>query len=143
MFGALTRAASALGAGAGTQGGAQLFLKFAQFVGVDVADRPEIKSRFGPVPDVEALRRRRGRRPVACLSALLDKEIDHVFASLVDDRRHCLPVEIVQSSAEQGEPLRGQVGHRRRHINLTIEPRLDRVLIARLDIGQPRALQGT
>src|ERR1700722_15315233 len=40
---------------AGPQRGLELVAEFGEFVGADVADRPEVHALFAPAPDIEAL----------------------------------------------------------------------------------------
>jgi hypothetical protein len=67
---------------------------------------------------------------------LRDEEIDHMRAAPIDDRRDGLAVDIVEPSAEQHETLCGQVHDRRRDIDLAVEPRFHRMLVAGAHVGE-------
>src|SRR5580704_12177327 len=64
-----------------------------------------------------------------------------MLAPPVDDGGNRPAVEIVEPPADQGETLRGEIDHRRREIELAVEPRLDRVLVGGLHVGEVLALQ--
>ena len=68
------------------------------------------------------------------VTARPDKDINKVFAATVNQRRDVMPVDNIKASAHQREPLCGEVGDRRDEIQLSVEPRLHRMLVGRLHI---------
>ena len=117
----------------------EFFREFGPLVGVNVADGAEVE-----VPSLQrrtlnpcmisSLRRARG----GCAS---DKQIYQMFTALIDDRRRCLAINIVETATDQRKALRCQVDHRRGQGELAVEPGLDGMLVARFDIGEMAALQ--
>src|SRR6516225_5023913 len=98
-----------------------------QFVAGEIADCPEIESVLRPVAQIIALDAFGHGPGMPCAQMLGDEQIDDVLAPLIDDRGNRLTVDIVEPAAEQRKALRGQVDNRRRDIDPTVEPRLDRV----------------
>ena len=111
------------------RGGGELFAKLVKFGGIDVADRPEIEPFVGPVADVKAVDFAAGS-PHARRRMARDEQIDDMVAAPIDQRGGGLAVDVVEPAADQREALRGQVDHRRRNVELAVEPRLDVVLVA-------------
>ncbi len=107
----------------------------------EVADGPEIEPFFRPMADIVALDRRHDFAGMFGAQALCDEQIDDVLAALVDHRGHRLAIDIVEASAQQRKALRRQVDDRRRHVELAVEPRLDRMLIAGFHVHQVSGLQ--
>jgi hypothetical protein len=64
-----------------------------------------------------------------------------MFVALKDERGHAASVQIIKPAADEGKFLGRQVFDRRREIKLAVEPRLDGVLIAGLDIGKMVGLE--
>jgi Polymer-forming cytoskeletal len=50
-----------------------------------------------------------------------DKQIDDMIAAPVNDRRHRLPVDVVEAAANQREALRREVDDRRRDVELAAQ----------------------
>src|SRR6202051_3011523 len=78
-----------------------------------------------------------------CAQTLGEEQIDNVFAALIDNRRHRLAVDIIEAAAEEPEALRREVDDRRRDVEFTVEPWLDRVLVARFHVYQMPSLERT
>ena len=108
--------------------------EFIQFIASDVANCPEIESFLRPMPDVIALDAIRDRPGMRRAQMLRDEQIDYVFATLVDNRGDRLAVDVIQAPAKKGEAFRGQIDDRRGDVDPAVEPRLDGVPIAGLDI---------
>src|SRR5262249_3742263 len=72
---------------------------------------------------------------------LRDEQIDYVFAALIDDRGDGLAVNVIQTPAKKGEAFRGQIDDRRSKVDPAVEPRLDEVTIAGLDLSEMTGLE--
>src|SRR6266851_9907289 len=53
------------------------------------------------------------------------EQIDRVFAPRIDQRRHAVSIQYVETATNQREALPGVIVHRRDEIQLAIKPRLD------------------
>src|SRR3954465_170013 len=109
----------------------------------DVADRPVIQPAFAPVPDVEALDRVDLRGASFGARRLRHEQVDDVLPAAIDHRADGAGIDIIEPAADQGKALRGQVDHRRRHVELAVEPRLYGVLIGGNHVGEMPGLQRT
>ena len=67
---------------------------------------------------------------------LRDKQIDHVFSALIDDRGNRFVIDVIEASAKKRKAFRGQIDHWRRNIDPAVEPRFHGVPIAGFDIHQ-------
>ena len=112
-----------------------------EFVAGKIADGPEVEALLGPMADIVALDRPVGDGGVLRAQSLGDEQIDDVLAALIDDRSHRLAVDVIEAAAEQRKALRGQVDDRRRDVDLAVEPRLDRMLVAGFHVHQVSGLQ--
>src|SRR5215469_6299035 len=74
---------------------------------------------------------------------LRNEQIDHVFATLINDRGNGLAVNVIQAPAKESKAFRGQIHDRRSYVDPAVEPRLDGVPIAGLNIHQMTGLQRT
>jgi hypothetical protein len=63
----------------------------------------------GALNQVEPLARLVPRLPIVLRRIGPDEHVDDVLAALVDESRDRPAVEVIQSAADQGEPLVGQV----------------------------------
>ena len=59
-----------------------------------------------------------------------------MLAAPVDERRHRLSRDQIETAADQRKSLGTQIDRRRRYVAAPGEPRLDRVLVRGSDIGQ-------
>lgn len=112
---------------AGTQCGAEFIGELLQFTGVDVTDGHQIEALFAPPQDIESLYRLRSRCERRRSQRLRHEQVDDVRASLVDDCRNGLAVDVVETTAEERKAFRRKVGNWRSDVEPAIEPRLDRV----------------
>src|SRR5437667_11931407 len=64
------------------------------------------------------------------------KDIDHVLTAHVDNYGYVAPIYVIEPSADQRKSERVQPRHIGRHVDATVEPRFDIVLIVRRDVGQ-------
>src|SRR5262249_23219376 len=96
-----------------TSGAFELRGKFFQLIAIEVADRQKIQALIGPASDVESLHALQPGRCHRRANALGNEQIDYVHPAPVNDRRHRLAVDEIESAADQGKALRGEVGHRR------------------------------
>src|SRR6266851_9230298 len=88
---------------------------------VQVRYGPERHAAAGPVPHVKAAHRaRRQRRNPVCWPG---EQIDRVVCPLVNEGGDRLTRDVVQPATPQRESERGEVGHRRREVQLAQEPR--------------------
>ena len=78
-----------------------------------------------------------------CAQMLGDEQIDHMFATLIDDRGDRLTVDVIQAPAKKRETFRGQIDDWWRHVDAAVKPRLDGMPVASLDIHQMPGLQRT
>jgi hypothetical protein len=69
------------------------------------------------------------------------KDIDDMGAPLIDERRDRSRIDVIEAAANQGEAFRGEIDHRGDTSTRPLNPRLDRVLIARLHVDEATALQ--
>ena len=104
--------------------------------GIDVGNRPELQAAIGPVHDGVAGVRLGPRGQLPPRLGRPDEEVHDVLVAPVDQRGHDAVVEIVQPPSGQREAFAGQVDHRRREIDLAVEPGLHRVAVRRLHIDQ-------
>ena len=58
-----------------------------------------------------------------------DEQVDDMLVVLENQSPDHAVVNVIEPTADQRKALRCQVDHRRRGIELTVEPRLDRVLV--------------
>src|SRR5581483_3148790 len=84
----------------------------------------------------------------SCLQAFIvacrpDKEINHMFAMLIDQDCYCSIIHIVEASTGQGIALLFQVYYWRRKVQLAVKPGFDCMLIGRGDIHQVAGHQRT
>ena len=85
----------------------------------------------------ETLRRRiaaRFRRP--------DEQVDDMFITLVDERRHFPTIDVIQAASDQGKAAIGKILYRRGEFELSVEPGFDRMLIRRRNIEKVSGEQG-
>ena len=72
---------------------------------------------------------------------LRHEQIDDVLAAAIDHCADGAGIDIIEPAADQRKAFRGEVDHRRRDIELAVEPRLDRVLVGGDDVGEVAGLQ--
>jgi hypothetical protein len=123
------------------QGGGEFPAKLVELARVDIADGPEIETFFRPMPDVKSMPGFAGYSRMLGAQMLRHEQIDHVVVAAIDDCRHGLAVDVVETAADQRKALRREVDDRWREVELAVEPRLDGVLIAGLDIGKMVGLE--
>src|SRR5580658_8970706 len=107
------------------QSGRYLLHELAELYRIEVADRPEVEPASGPMAHIVTLDGPSRHGGVLGAQALGDEQIDDVLAALIDDGGHRLAVDVIETAAEQRKTLRRQVDHRRRDVDLAVEPRLD------------------
>src|SRR5262249_40365362 len=119
------------------------FCKVSEILGVYIRDQPEFESAPSPMYNVitilgVGLRCRaavRFRRP--------DKQVNHMFVTLVDHGRYLAPIDKIQTPSDQAEAVLSKILNGRGKFEFSGEPRLDGMLISRRDIekvsGQQRA----
>src|SRR5262249_1087769 len=103
---------------------------------VQVGYSPECHAVSCPVDHIVALT---GHRFITCLGIGVrrpDVQVDGMKAAAVDEYRDRSAIYIVQASTLQIESRVGQVRHRRREVELPVEPWLDGMPIIALDIDQ-------
>jgi hypothetical protein len=93
------------------------------------------------VDHVVTLERRSFFRGIVRIFRRPDEQIDEMFAPLVDERRDGAMVEIIEAAAGKRESFRGEVIHRRREIELAVEPGFYGVLVGGDYVGQVRGHQ--
>ena len=95
------------------------------------------------MPDVEALDRLDlGGAPFGA-RRLRHEQVDDVLAAAIDHGADGAGIDIIEPAADQRKALRDEVDHRRRDIELAVEPRLYRVLVGRNHVGEMTGLQRT
>jgi len=107
----------------------------------DVGNRAESEAVLLPGEPVVALGFA-GAIPVAFRRSRFHEDIDDVLAAGVDEGGDGFAAGYVEASADQWEPVVGEVADRWGEINAAVEPGFDRVLIGGLDIGEMAGLQG-
>src|SRR5205085_5197447 len=70
-----------------------------------------------------------------------DEQVDDVLPASVDDSRHRTAVDHVETSAREYESLLGEIAHGNGEVDLSLEPRLDRVLVRGDDVRQVLGLK--
>src|SRR5271165_5636080 len=101
--------------------------KLSQFALVQVRDSAKRHPGLTPLNEMKPLQRRRLGRGSVARRRRPDEEIDGMLAALVNQGRHRPAVQIVEAPADQRETLGHEILHRGRKIELTLEPRFDRV----------------
>ena len=64
-----------------------------------------------------------------------------MLAAFVDDGGDRLAIDVIETATKQRKALGSQVNNWRRDVDLTVEPWLDRVLVARFHVHQVTELQ--
>src|ERR1700737_4909870 len=98
----------------------EALLESLQLVSVNVGNCPVVEVGVSPMQKVITLARNRlcsfGRvrlcRP--------NKQVNKMFSSLINQRRHRPVIEVIEATANQWETLAGKVGHGRRKIEFRI-----------------------
>src|SRR5262249_8075953 len=101
-----------------------------QLVSGEIADRQEIKALLGPALEVESLNRTGSERQCSCAHGLCDEQVDDMRAPLVHDGGCRASLDVIESAADERESLRRQFDDRRGQVDPSVEPWLDRMLIA-------------
>src|SRR5882757_3747339 len=107
----------------------ELFAELGKLVGGEVADRPVIHAALAPAPDIESLQRLDFGGAAFGAGGLRDEQVDHMRAPPIDDGADRAGIDIIEPAADQRKTLRGEVDHRRRDVELAVEPRFYRVLV--------------
>src|SRR6266516_3474334 len=116
--------------------GVEFLDEFLQLFTVDIADSKELETLRSPASNVVPPDRLQLRPVTFGGSSLRNEEIDHVSAASIDNRGDGLAVDIIEPSAEQREALRCQIHDWWCDIDLAVEPRFHRMLVARLYVGE-------
>src|SRR5438874_3380557 len=114
----------------------ELLLKSLQIVSVDVGNSPVVKVRVSPMQKLIALVRYRLRGFSGIGRGRPDEEVNEMFAPLVNQRRHRPVIEIIKTATDQRKSFAGKIDHRRRKIELCVQPRFDGVLVGRSDVRE-------
>ena len=75
------------------------------------------------------------------IGGLRHEQVDDVLAPFVDHGADRARVEVIEPAADQGKTLRGEVDHRRRDVELAVEPGFYGVLVGRDHVDQMAGLQ--
>src|SRR6201994_4012866 len=116
---------------AARQRGFELVAELGEFVGPDIADRPEVHALLAPAPDIEALHGFHPGRTALGVGGPGDEQIDDVRAPAIDHGTDRPRIDVIEPAADQRKTLRGEIDHRRWDVELAVEPRLDRMLVGR------------
>src|SRR5438477_7486641 len=65
-----------------------------------------------------------------------DKEVNEMLAPLVNQGRHRPVIEIIKTATDQRKSFAGKVDHRRREIELCVQPWFNGVLVGRSDVSE-------
>src|SRR5229473_6580624 len=110
------------------------FLKGPQVCFVNVGNGPVIKVGVSPIQKAIALARDQFGGLVRTGFFRPNKQIDEMLASLVNQRRYCPVIEIIETAANQRKSLTGKIDNRRSKIELRIQPGFYRVLVGGSDV---------
>src|SRR4029077_3284667 len=99
-------------------------LEAAQCGGIDVRHGPEAHPGARPVQQVEAFAGRRCGTAVLQIRNRPDEQIDDMLVVVENQSADDAIVNVIEPTADQWKALRRQVDHRRRGIQLAVEPRL-------------------
>src|SRR5213080_2569357 len=111
-------------------------LKLLQLFLVNVRNSPVVQVRFYPVQKLITLARYCLRSSGFIGRCRPNKQVNKMFASLVNQRSHRPVIQIIQTATNQWESFIGKVHHRRGKIELGIQPGFYSVLIRRTDVGE-------
>ena len=92
---------------------------------------------------VEALACRRCGPAVVSIRNRPDEQVDDMLVVLENQSADDAVMNVIEPTADQRKALRRRVDYRRRGIKLAVEPRFDRVLICRRDVGKVPRLERT
>ena len=106
-------------------------LETLQVVNVDVRYRPVSEVAVAPMDQVIAFPLNHCLRYAILGRCWPNKQINKMFASLVNQSCYRVVIEVIKAAANQRKTLAGKVCHRSREIELRIQPWLYRVLIGR------------
>src|SRR5262245_56576095 len=112
----------------------QSLRKLTQLLRVQIGYRPVVHFPLGPVEEVVAPAGAERGRGVTARGRRSDKKIDRVLVPSVNERRDGFAAKIIEPAAGQGKTSLAEIAHRRREIDLTVEPWFDRVLVRRAHI---------
>src|SRR3984893_17068700 len=120
----------------------ELLAELGQLIRREVADRPVVQSALAPAPDIESLQRLDFGGAAFGAGGLGYEQVDHMRAPPVDDGASRARIDIIEPAADQRKTLRGEIDHRRRHVELAVEPRFYRVPVGGQHVGEMSGLQG-
>src|SRR6267143_3729989 len=104
-------------------------LKLLQFFLVNVRNSPVVQVRFYPVQKLITLARYCLRSSGFVGRCRPNKQVNKMFASLVNQRSHRPVIEIIQTATNQWKSFTGKVHHRGGKIELGVKPRFHGVLV--------------
>src|SRR6267378_2899457 len=104
-------------------------LKLLQFFLVNVRNSPVVQVRFYPVQKLITLARYCLRSSGFVGRCRPNKQVNKMFASLVNQRSHRPIIEIIKTSPNQGKSVAGKVDHCRCKIELGVQPGLYGMLV--------------
>src|SRR5437899_12977575 len=99
-------------------------LKLLQLFLVNVRNSPVVQIRFYPVQKLITLARYYLRSSGFIGRCWPNKQVDKMFASLVNQRSHCPVIQLIQTAANQSKSCTGKIPHRRGKIELGVQPAL-------------------
>src|SRR5437899_5619768 len=111
-------------------------LKLLQLFLVNVRNSPVVQVRFYPVHKLITLARYCLRSSGFIGPCGPNKQVNKMFASLVNQRNHRPVIQIIQTATNQWESFIGKVHHRRGKIELGIQPGLYRMLVGGSYVGE-------
>src|ERR1700730_1706603 len=114
----------------------ELLLKSLQIVIAHVRNSPVVEVRINPVEKLITLARYCLRSSGCIGRCRPNKQVDEMFASLVNQRRHRPVIQIIQTATDQRKSLTGKVHNRRRKIELGVQPGLYGVLVGGSDVRE-------
>src|SRR6266481_9872024 len=112
----------------------ELLLKRLQIVSVNVGNGPVVEVGVSPMQELIALARYRLWSSGCIGRCRPNKQVNEMLAPLVNQGRHRPVIQIIQTATDQRKSLTGEVHHRRRKIELRIQPRFYGVLVGGSDV---------
>src|SRR6266436_2181095 len=114
----------------------ELLLKSLQIVSVNVGNGPVVEVRISPMQKLIAFMRHRHCRSGRSCLPRPNKQVNEMLTPLVNQGRHRPVIEIIKTATNQRKSLTGKIDHRRREIELRVQPGFYSMLIRRSDVGE-------
>src|SRR5450755_1186559 len=114
----------------------ELLLKSLQVVSAHIGNSPVVEVGVNPMQKLIALARHRLRGSARIRFGRPNKQVNEMFAPLVNQHRRRPAIEIIETAPNQRKAFTGKVGHRRCKIELGVQPRFHSVLVGGSDVSE-------